>query len=423
MTLFMLVAVFMLLAALMFVMPVLLRSSVRPSPGEANNEVNLTVLRDQLRELDVDLGNGLIDQAGYAAARAELEKRVASDVQNEAVPDSTGPNRRWSAALIGLTIPVVAIALYYLLGTPNSIDPAPAPAAAQAQQADPTPQQIDSMVAGLEQKLKNNPDDVQGLDMLARSYHTQRRYREAAETYAHLVKLVPANADILADYADSLGMAQNKSLQGEPEKIIYQALQADPRNIKALALSGSAAFDRKDFAKAIEQWKKVLTLVDAQSETAKAITGVINEAQGLASGQSVQSVNAQPPVSAESSPPAGSAISGKALEGQVRLDAAVVKNIDPDATVFIFARAEQGRRFPLAVLKKQVKDLPVTFKLDDSMGMMPNVKLSDFPKVVVGARISASGSATPAPGDWEGLSAPVAPGATGLSIVINSRHN
>jgi len=418
MTLFMLVAVFMLIAALMFVMPVLLRTSVRTIQAEANNEVNLTVLRDQLRELDVDLGNGLIDQAGYAVARAELEKRVASDVHSEAVL-SVEPNRKRSAVLIGLTIPAVAIALYYLLGAPNSLDPATDRPPEQS--AAVTPQQIDSMVAALEQKLKSNPDDVQGLEMLARSYHTQGRFRESAETYAHLVKLVPGNADLLADYADSLGMAQNKSLQGEPEKLIDLALQADPRNVKALALSGSAAFDRRDFVKAIEQWKKILTLVDPQSETAKSIAGVINEAQGLVSGATV---NPQPTASAEPSPaPASSAASGAALEGQVRLDASVVKNVDPEATVFIFARAEQGPRFPLAVLRKQVKDLPVRFRLDDSMGMMPNVKLSDFPKVVVGARISTSGSATPAPGDWEGLSAPVAPGATGLSVVINARHN
>ncbi len=419
MTEFMLVAVFMLVTALLFVMPTLLRRSDRPLHAEANNEVNLTVLRDQLRELEVDLGNGLIDQAGYAAARSELEKRVASDVQAESVQAVAGPNRQWSAALIGLSIPAVAIALYYLLGAPGSVESEPGSAPAQ-QASDVTPQQIDSMVAELEQKLKNNPDDVQGLGMLARSYHTQGRYREAANAYARLVKLVPGNADVLADYADSLGMAQNKSLQGEPDRIIGLALQADPRNVKALALSGSAAFDRRDFPRAIEQWKKVLALVDPQSETAKAIAGVIDEAQGLAG---TQPVNAQAALGAEIKPaPAGVAAAGAALEGQVQIDGAVLKEVDPSATVFIFARAEQGPRFPLAVLRKQVKDLPVKFKLDDSMGMMPNVKLSDYPKVVVGARISASDSATPQPGDWEGLSAPVAPGATGVSVVINTRH-
>lgn len=421
MTEFMLVAVFMLVTALLFVMPTLLRRSDRPLHAEANNEVNLTVLRDQLRELEVDLGNGLIDQAGYAAARSELEKRVASDVQVESVQAVAPPNRQWSAALIGLSIPAVAIALYYLLGAPGSVESEPGSPPAQ-QASDVTPQQIDSMVAQLEQKLKNNPDDVQGLGMLARSYHTQGRYREAANAYARLVKLVPGNADVLADYADSLGMAQNKSLQGEPDRIIGLALQADPRNVKALALSGSAAFDRRDFARAIEQWKKVLALVDPQSETAKAISGVIDEAQGLAG---TQPVNSQAALSAEvkPAPAGGAAAAGAALEGQVQIDGAVLKEVDPNATVFIFARAEQGPRFPLAVLRKQVKDLPVKFKLDDSMGMMPNVKLSDYPKVVVGARISASGSATPQPGDWEGLSAPVAPGATGVSLVINTRHN
>ena len=420
MTLFVLVAGLLLVAALLFVLPVLLRSPDGSQEAGESNEVNLIVLRDQLRELDLDLNNGIIDPAGYAAARAELEKRVASDVLSES--GSVGPTAvaqpkgLLSIVLISLSVPVIAISLYVVLGTPNALDPEHAGAATDASAA-VTPQQIDSMVASLEQKLKANPDDVQGWDMLARSYHTQGRYREAAEAYAKLVKLVPDNADILADYADALGMAQNKSLLGEPEKIIAEALKVDPRNVKALALSGSAAFDQRNFALAVEQWKKILTLVDPQSETARSIIGSINEAQSLAGGPVVNAGDQAAPA------PAAVAVAGKAVEGEVRLDASLLKKVNPEATVFIFARAEQGPRFPLAVLKKQVKELPVQFHLDDSMGMMPNVKLSDYPKIVVGARISELGSATPQAGDWEGLSSPVAPGATGLSIVINTQHH
>jgi cytochrome c-type biogenesis protein CcmH len=87
--------------------------------------------------------------------------------------------------------------------------------------------------------------------------------------------------------------------------------------------------------------------------------------------------------------------------------------------VFIFARATEGPRMPLAILRKQVKDLPLSFTLDDSMAMTPAAKLSSAQRVVVGARVSARGDATPQPGDLQGFSAPVAPGASGLKIQIS----
>ncbi len=108
------------------------------------------------------------------------------------------------------------------------------------------------------------------------------------------------------------------------------------------------------------------------------------------------------------------------MSGTVDLDPALRAQVADTDTVFIFARAVDGPRFPLAVLRKQVKDLPVTFSLDDSMSMMPNAKLSGFPNVQVGARISKSGSATPGPGDLEGVSAPLHLGATDVKVKINS---
>ena len=75
---------------------------------------------------------------------------------------------------------------------------------------------------------------------------------------------------------------------------------------------------------------------------------------------------------------------------------------------------------PLAVKRLRTGDLPVTVTLDDSMAMMPAMRLSAFPEVTVGARISASGQATPASGDLEGEVGPVAPGATSaVDLVID----
>ena len=419
MTAFSIVAVLLMAAALLFILPTLLRKEAVVNRHALHDEVNLTVLRDQLRELDADLAAGAIDAAGYASARQELERRVAEDVQPAAASIGAAPDKRWSAVAVGVAVPAIAISLYFLLGSPAGLDPTQV-AAPQDQAQQVTQEQIVQMVARLAQHLKDKPDDVKGWRMLARSYNAMGRFGDAADAYARLVKLVPGNADLLIDYADALGMSLNKSLQGAPEKLIVRALAADPKNIKALALSGSAAFERRDYQGAVTQWKKILVLVPPESDIARSTMGSIGEAQRLAGKPDA----AQIPGAAAPSAPAVAAPAAAAAEvgGTVELDAALRAQVADTDTVFIFARATEGPRFPLAVLRKQVKDLPASFVLDDSMSMVPNVKLSGYPMVVVGARISKSGSATPSAGDFEGVTEPVRPGAKGLKIRINSQR-
>ena len=113
------------------------------------------------------------------------------------------------------------------------------------------------------------------------------------------------------------------------------------------------------------------------------------------------------------------AATGKSVSGTVKISAALKSKASPDDTVFIFARAASGPRMPLAILRKQVKDLPITFELNDSMAMNPAMKLSNFPEVVVGARISKSGNAMPQSGDLEGKSPVVSVGTTEIPIEID----
>jgi len=419
MTAFPIIAALLTVGAMLFILPTLLRREAVVNQHALSDEVNLMVLRDEMRELDADLAAGTIDALAYESAKQELERRVAEDVQPGVAITGSVQNKRWTAMVVGLAIPVVAVSLYFLLGSPAGLDP--------TQVAGPTDQapavtneQIVKMVAGLAQRLKDKPDDADGWNMLAHSYTALGRFDEAVDAYAHLAKLVPDNADLLADYADTLAMSQNRSLQGEPEKLLGRALAVDPKNIKALALSGSAAFERRDYQAAVTQWKKILVLVPPESDMGRSTMSSIGEAQGLIDGPA----STQASVAAVSSAPAvtASAAAESKVGGIVQLDAALRSKVADTDTVFIFARAVAGPRFPLAVLRKQVKDLPVNFVLTDSMSMMPNAKLSDFPMVEVGARISKSGSATPSTGDLEGMTGPVHPGAKNLRIRIKSQR-
>jgi cytochrome c-type biogenesis protein CcmH len=315
-----------------------------------------------------------------------------------------------------VAVPVIAISTYMLVGSPEAMDPAQQQVAAAHQQNshEVTQEQIEGMIASLATRLQNEPDNIEGWHMLARSYNAIGSYKQAADAYARLVQLVPNDSNLLADYADTLAMALGRTLVGEPEKLAGKAVQIDPQNIKAIALWGSAAFERKDYAAAAERWQKVLPLVPADSDVARSITNSIAEAQQL---------GGITPTTAQAKPAAPKvAASGAKVTGTVDIDPALRAQVADTDTVFIFARAAEGPRFPLAVLRKQVKDLPASFELNDSMSMMPEAKLSSVPMVVVGARVSKNGSATPAPGDLEGVTAPVAPGAANLKITINRKN-
>ena len=420
MTTFWIIGALMVVMALLFVLPPLLRKDSNAPAHAQRDQLNLAVLRDQLRELDADLAAGTIDAAAHESARHELEHRVAEDVQPSA-PLKRGSGQRLSALVVGIAVVVGAGAFYSLLGTPAGMDPARI-AAPDSNSHDLTEPEMVAMVDRLAQKLKDNPDNAEGWNMLARSYNAMGRFGEASAAYARLIALVPADAQVLADYADSLAMAQGKTLQGEPEKIIARALQADPNNLKALSLMGSAAFERRDYPGAITQWQKMLAILPADSDSAASIKSGIEEAKTLAAGKSPL-VSAPLKTVAPSGASTASASAVGTIEGTVELDPALrAKAADTD-TVFIFARApDGGPKFPLAAVRKQVKDLPISFVLDDSMSMVSGSKLSSFALVVVSARISKTGSPESSPGDLEGLTAPIPPGTKNLKIRIDSLH-
>ena len=242
------------------------------------------------------------------------------------------------------------------------------------------------------------------------------RHEQAAPALKQAVALRGDNAVLLTDYADALAMANGRNLEGEPSRLIAKALALDPNNLKALSLAGTIAFNNKDFAGAIRHWEKMVQL-DPKSELAQQIQGGIDEARRLSGSAAPTGTQAAAP-----QPPPGTAATATAaasVSGTVSLDAKLAAKARPDDTLFVFARAAEGPRMPLAILRKQVKDLPLTFTLDDSMAMTPAARLSSASRVVVGARVSARGDATPQPGDLQGFSAPVAPGASGLKVQIS----
>ena len=114
--------------------------------------------------------------------------------------------------------------------------------------------------------------------MLARSYAVLQRFPEASRAFVRARGLAPDNAQLLADHADVLAMLQGQTVAGEPAKLVMRALEIDPRNLKALALAGSAAFERKDFSTALKFWGQAKSLAEPGSAFASGLDGSIQQA-------------------------------------------------------------------------------------------------------------------------------------------------
>jgi len=405
MTVFLVVSALLVAGTLLFVVPPLLR--LKGGSGVSRDTINVAVYRDQLRELEADLRAGTLAADQHEKAHQEIEKRMLEDVGSGA--EGAGKPRRARAAALamGFAVPLVALAVYFLVGTPQAL--APGFAGGNDPDHGVTAQQMQALVERLAARLKEKPDNPEGWAMLGRSYGALGRFDDANAAYAEAAARSPRDAQLLADYADTLAMAQGRWLQGEPEKLIARALQADPGNVKALALAGTVAFENKDYAGAVGHWERILDLAPQESDFTQSLRSSIAEARelgGIAPGAKQQ---------AQQRP---AAATGR-VSGVARLAPELAAKVAPTDTVFVFARAAEGPRMPLAILRKQVRDLPLKFTLDDSMAMTPEMKLSAVARVVVGARISKTADATPRSGDLEGLSAPVKPGATGVVIVID----
>ena len=405
MTSFVVLGVVLVAGALLFVVPPLLRRSLRA--GATRDAVNVAVYRDQLRELDADLRAGTLAADQHEKARREIEARLLADMGGGEAPAQPPRRARAAALALGLAVPICTLAVYMAVGNPRALLPQTAEG---GNQHGLSAQQFEALVSRLAARLKDNPEDAEGWMMLGRSYAVLGRFGEASEAYAKAAARMPRDAQLLADYADALAMAQGRTLQGEPEKIILRALAIDPGNLKALLLAGTAAFNRNDHRAAIRHWERALKVLPGESDMVQRVQASIAEARSLAGSTGGRTQVAKP----------AQAQGGGRVSGVVRLAPELARKVSPGDTVFIFARAAEGPRMPLAILRKRASDLPAEFTLDDSMAMAPQMKLSAFPDVVIGARVSKSANASPQPGDLQGSSAPVKVGARSVSVVIDT---
>lgn len=402
---FWLLSAMLVLIALAFVLPTLWRSS----GGDPLRE-----RRDAIRHA---LRAGVIDAAEAEAKLAALTAQASSPTAQ--------PSRILPIALLVL-LPAAAFALYRHVGEPRAMDAAWQGAAAVANgsvapaAADPNGSAAPDMeqaVSGLAERLKNEPDDLEGWMLLGRAYKSMERFAPAREALANAIRLAPENPDVMVEYAEAMVLASDsRRFEGEARELLDRAIALQPGSQRGLWLLGVANYQQSKFADAATVWERLLALIPPDAEPLDALRERIADARAKAGLQPLPQPDPEPAASSvvsataaqTASGPSAATSSGPRLTVAVDIAPELKSQIGASDVLFVFARAAQGPRMPLAIQRLPAASLPITVTLDDSTSMMPELKLSTMPQVVVGARISKSGQATPQPGDFEALSDPIA---------------
>ena len=373
-----------------------------PKTSVRQDQLNVVIFEDRMAELETELASGVLPQERFEQARNELRRDLLQNTGDE--PETraaTAAGGRWIAPVVGVLLPVVAVFIYLQIGSPELADKPPATAQAQVdphRNASPgqTVGDMNTMIQRLQERLQDTPDDIDGWVLLGRSLGMVRQFGEAADAYKRAYELAGEVPEIMTQYAETLALANEGRFDGKPMELLTRAREIEPQSPRVLWLIGVVAAQQRDFSQAATVWRELLAQLPPDSEVAKMVQSSIAEVEGASSPVAG---NAAPPRSGgeETNAPAGAGT----VKLRVDISPELKARVAADDTVFIFARAVEGPRMPIAAVRHQVKELPLTVTLDDNSSMAGQ-KLSSLEEVAVVARVSKGASPMPQAGDLEG---------------------
>lgn len=368
----------------------------------SRQQLNAAIYKEELAKLEKERADGLIDGTTYEMSHAEMRQRLFQDTSEADGVAVLGSPKKTIVA-IALFVPIAAVLMYVWLGSAQKIAGGGAkPAIGQ--------QDVEKMVAGLAAKMEQDPSNLKGWVILARSYRVMGRSKDAEKAYDRAGAYLDGDAQLLADYADVAASNANGSFEGKPQAIINRALKADPNNMMALWLAGTADYNRGDYRAAVKAWERLAKLLPADSEDMKMIQGSIMEARSKANLPSTS-------VTSRTETPIA-AVSTKSISGIVEINPELKSRIKPDYIVMVIARAP-GARMPVAIMQAKAADLPLRFVLNDALAMTPNALISNLSEATVEVRISKAGQAKVEPGDLYSNIQTVKLGTSNLKVVVD----
>jgi cytochrome c-type biogenesis protein CcmH len=392
------VATAMVLVALLIILPPLWRKQDNTQTDDLDQR-NIKIARDRLAELKANKATGGISQDQYDEQVAELELALSDDLELVNPIVNTQTQGRWLVYVLVIAVPVLSVTLYWTLGDYQAIsridDPNQTAQVDQAGSTVPNQEAINKMVSGLAEKLKAEPNNLEGWLMLGRSYKVLERYPDAVEAFAHAYQLAGDKADVMLPYAEALALSNNSDWVGLPKELVMKVITLEPDNVTGLWFAAVANGQQGDKKAAIGFLRKLEVLLPADSPDKKQIHDIIANTESELGNPAPD--KAAPDTAAQPVEP-----SDISVAVQVSLSDGLQSDLKPEDTVFIYAQALSGPKMPLAIIRKQASELPLSVNLTDADSMLPNMKLSNFKQVRLLARISKSGNAMPQPGDLIG---------------------
>ena len=393
---FWLAAGVLLLVALSFLLVPLLRAR-REQPEQDRTALNVALYQERLAELKTQQEEGVSTPAQLESGQAEAARELLVDTEGADSPAGV-PLGRGIPLAAALLVPLLATGLYLHYGASDKVQ--------LSREFSKPPTSMAQMTARLEQAVQMQPEAVEGVYILGRTYLSQNRPAQAAELFERAATLSGRQPEVLGQWAQALYFAQDRRWSEHIQALTDEALVGNPNEPTSLGLLGIAAFEAQRYMQAIDHWQRLLASLPPQDPSRTALQGGIERARGrLESAAVPASTAAVPHVSR--------------LKVRVTLAPALAAKVQPGDSVFVFARAVSGPPMPLAVKRLSVADLPAQVELTDSDAMMAQLKLSSFPEVQLMARISRAGQ--PTQGEWVARGAPIASDSTTLEqLMIDS---
>jgi cytochrome c-type biogenesis protein CcmH len=408
-------------ATAVLVLPLLRSFRDVADASAADQDRRLAIYRDRRAELESERQAGRLSDDEAARAQEELLDEAALQFRAQdagTVLARRGPRKTLIAVLVAVLLPLAAVFVYALIGSPTIVG-----MSAAELRGEVSGESLDRAIAELERRVGKTPDDGEAWAMLGQAHRMAGNIPPARQALERAIALRPGDARITADYAEILMMSAGGDFAGKPFELLSRALELDPDDEKAVALMAAAQYRRGDKVQALRHMRKLAANMPPGSHEAERLAEVIAKieseiaaAGGPGAGTGSEAGKPQPETAQASGAQNASSISGRIL-----IDDALRTQVAPGTTLFVVARGTDGSRVPLAAIRLAVGEWPLAFSLGDAQAMNPQRLISGASGVVIEARISRSGTAGRQSGDLYGTSAEVGPGAREVLIRIDQR--
>lgn len=329
----------------------------------------------------------------------------------------------WQPAGLALIflVPVASLWIYKSVGTPEAIDLTPAPRAANVTHTQELPD-IDAMVSGLQIRLKENPEDVEGWMLLSRTYKSMQRYPEAVEALEKALEVAPDDPSVMVELAEAWVYVSPDGRIGDNSlSMLQRALVIDPGQQKALWLLGMAAAQQGEFEYAIEQWETLLASMEPGSDVASTVQSQIDQARQAmaapAATAGIEPTASEPAASEPAVEQAASEVSTVAetvvatsaedsswqgTKLNITAGDALPAGLAAETVLYVMVRTPGVAMGPPIGVRRVIgPSLPMEITITDRDSMLKERMISSEAEIQLQARLSRSGSPAPAPGDWQ----------------------